>query len=145
MNIHIIIKPRNTITPRGVIRAGTVQFNRWFGRLLKAEGTATLWWKNNYIHARANEHNHHIVSFEIPENNFSHLLHFGFSIEILKNNQPIYSGEWTHNAAFSAGLTIKFNLESIQSQPRSDIQTVTVYPHKQGIEAAQRVITHQRQ
>lgn len=144
MDIHLIIRPKNRRPINGVQRAGTIQFNKWKGDDLKAIGTATLWWKRHYIHARAETH-HSVVTLEIPPNEISRLLHFGFSVEVLKNNVPIYQGEWKHNEAIGYGCAIRINLESIQlkgPEPRPDLRTVVVFPRQPGIHAISEHVTY---
>lgn len=143
MDIHIIVRPKTSASVNHVQRAGTLQFNKWIGNELRALGTATLWWKRYFLHARADEH-HSIITLEILPNEISRILHFGFSIEILRQNRPIYLGEWRDNTAFSSGLTIKINLESIQLRgpDREDVPTVTVFPKQRGIHPFKEQITY---
>lgn len=136
MDLNIIIRPKSTTKPNEIKNMGTVQVNRWFGNQLRPEGAWTLWWKRNYIHTRINQ-NYSSAILKINPNHISRILHFGFTIEILKNNLPIYLGEWDHNASFSSGFTIRINLESIQQKERSrnhETNAITVLPRQTKIE-----------
>lgn len=112
MDLHIIVRPKNHPEEKTVQRAGTIQFNKWFGTELRARGTATLWWKGKHIHCRADQATS-VVKLEILPTTISRLLHFGFTIDILRNNSPIFFGEWQRNVNFNNGFTIQINLEEI--------------------------------
>lgn len=112
MELHIILRPKNHPEERSVQRAGTIQFNKWFGTELRAKGTATLWWKEKYIHCRVNQSTS-VVHLEILPTAISRLLHFGFTIDILRNNTPIFFGEWQRNVKLNSGFTVQINLEEI--------------------------------
>lgn len=133
MELHIIIRPQNKVTNNFVQRAGCIQFNKYQGKTLKAEGTATIWWKKKFIHARA-ETSHSVVTVDIPPNTFARQFHFGFSLEILKNNEPIFYSEWGHNQAIANGFFLRINLESIQTkQLQSDIPLAAIFTRHPGL------------
>lgn len=112
IDLHIIVRPKNHPEEKTVQRIGTVQFNKWFGTELRAKGTATLWWKGKYVHCRANQSTSE-VKLEILPSAISRLLHFGFTIDILRNNTPIFFGKWQKNVNFNSGFTVQINLEKI--------------------------------
>lgn len=134
MDLHIIVRPKNHPEDKTVQRAGTIQFNKWFGTELRARGTATLWWKGKYIHCRTNQDTS-VVKLEILPTAISRLLHFGFTIDILRNNTPKFFGEWQKNVNFNSGFTVQINLEKIL-QGRNDNSTnslVSVFARQPGI------------
>lgn len=111
-DIHVIIRPKNKTNYRGIRRAGTIKFNKWFGEELRETSTGTLWWKGSYLHCYSRQ----AVSFlklEILPTEISRLLHFGFTIEILQENKPLFLGEWGRNTSLTGGFTIQINLEKI--------------------------------
>lgn len=118
MDLNIIIRPKTPSTNYSVIKAGCIQFNRYKGTNLQAIGTATIWWKNKYIHARAS-HAHSVVTIDIPPNSISRQLHSGFSLEVLKNNTPIFYSEWQTNRKITNGFYLRINLEAIQQRQQS--------------------------
>lgn len=127
MDVHIIIRPRSQATSRGVRKAGCIQFNRYQGSELKAIGTASIWWKHKYIYARANQ-SHSVITVDIPPNEFSRQFRFGFSLEILKENLPIFSGEWRENPNIANGFYLRINLEGIhQRRPDPNLPLAAVY------------------
>lgn len=113
MDLHIIIRPKNRTSNNELLKVGCIQFNRFQGRTLRAIGTTTVWWKRQFIHTRADT-THSIVTIDIPPNNFAHLFSHGFTVEILKNNQPIFFSEWNQNNAIANGFFLRLNLEAIQ-------------------------------
>lgn len=135
MEIHIIIiRPKNHPNCRGVQKAGCIELNEYRGPNLKPTDIVPIFWKQKYIHARA-ESSTSVAILDIPPNIFARLFSFGFSVEILKNNQPIYFGEWQHNSTISNGFYLRLNLEKIQQTAnRTQRGTVAViYSRQKGI------------
>lgn len=133
MDLHIVIRPKNKPTNNIVKKAGCIQFNRYHGRELRALGTATIWWKSKYIHARADP-THSVVTIDIPPNEFSRQLHNGFTLEILKNSLPIFSSEWRYNPAIINGFYLRINIEALQNRERElSIPLATVYTRHPGL------------
>lgn len=143
MDIHVIIRPKHTTTPNGTKRAGTLQFNKWYGTELRAKGTATLWWKGQYIHCHSEEQTS-VLKLEIQPTEISRLLHFGFSIEILQTNQPLFFGEWGRDVALNSGFTVQINLEKILKE-RNQIPpscAVSVFTRQPGIKPVKYEVYH---
>lgn len=133
MELHIIVRPKEQSTNRGVQKAGCIQFAKYRGNTLQSTGTGTIWWKQKFIHTRADT-SHSVVTLDIPPNSFSRQLHFGFSLEILKNNQPIFFTEWGKNSTISNGFLLRLNLEAIQlRQPTSDTPLAIIYTRQPGL------------
>lgn len=133
MEIHIIIRPQVHPTINSVIKAGCIQFNQFQGSNLRAIGTATIWWKNKYIHARANQ-SHSVVTIDIPPTEVARQLHSGFTVEVLKNNQPIYYCEWNRNLSLNNGFFLRINLEAIQSGSiREQLPLAAVFTRQPGL------------
>lgn len=94
---------------------------------------ATGRWKRTFLSTRANP-SHSIVTIDIPPNTVARQLHFGFSVEILRNNEPIFVSEWPQNIAIANGFILNINLEAIQTRrPRSNTSLATVYPRQPGL------------
>lgn len=121
MALHIFLRPKNKPTINSVQKAGSIQFNKYHGSNLQAVGTATCWWKQKFLQANA-DIAHSVVTINTPPNTFARLFSFGFSVEIVKNNTPIYYSEFAQNASLNNGFYLRLNLEAIQS-PRPECQT----------------------
>lgn len=136
MEYHILIRIKDHPRHNYVSRVGTIRFNKWFGTDLRPTGSANLWWKRKYIHARADRTNS-VVTLEILPNEISRALHFGFTLDILKYNKPVYFGEWSENAALSGGFQVRINLEAIQRKETNGGNlppcVVSVYTRPPGI------------
>lgn len=133
MDLHIIIRPKARTAKIELLKAGSIQFNQFQGRTLRAVSTATVWWKRQYIQARASS-THSIVTIDIPPNYFSHLFHYGFSVEILKNNNPIFFSEWGRNNNIANGFFLRLNLEAIQlRQQSSDTPLAAIFTRHPGL------------
>lgn len=133
MDLHIILRPKNHPTINTTIKAGYIQFNRFEGPILKALGTNTIWWKNKFVHARAHQ-SHSVVTLDIPPNLVARQLHSGFSLEILKNNIPVFYGDWTNNYSLNNGFQLRINLEEIQKQQRNEnTRLAIIFPRQPGL------------
>lgn len=122
MELHIIIRPKSKASPDAVIRAGIIQFSKWCGSFLQPKSTANLWWKRSYLHARVHQTTS-LVKLEIPANQFSRLLHFGFEIDLLKGNEPITQAKFSRDETLNRVLTIQINLEKILTPPSDQANT----------------------
>lgn len=140
MELHIFIRPHNKATINTVQKAGCIQFNKYQGPTLTALGTANCWWKQKYIHARADT-SHSVVTIDIPPNTFSRLLHFGFTVEIVKDNQPIYISEWSYNTAIVNGFYLRLNLEAIQlRQEQRNASLAAIFTRHPGLYPTQQEV-----
>lgn len=134
MEIHIILRPKQKPIERNIRKAGCIQFSKYFGPDLKAIGTATIYWKQQYVHARA-ERSHSIVTIDIPPTEIARLLSHGFSLEVLLNNQPIYYCEWNASPSLARGFYLRVNIESIQIRNppgRDHLPLATVFTRHSG-------------
>lgn len=116
MDIHILIRPKARNSPNDIIKAGSLQFSEWRGNLLQARTTATLWWKRKYIHARVKQTTS-FIELEIPANQIARLLHFGFTVELSRANEPLVKADFGPDNSLVFGFNIRINLEKILAPP----------------------------
>lgn len=118
MDYHIIIRLKNHTRHDFISKVGSIQFNKWVGTELRPTGSANLWWKRKYIHARADQSTS-VITLEVLPTEISRALNSGFTLEILKYNKPVYFAEWSENTTLSGGFSVRIKFEAIQQKEQA--------------------------